>query len=95
MIRLMLWYQAEVAPNRVAFAGGVVAGSLIPLVIGLMQGFTYEVVAGSAFFSVIMFVVFVGFAGVVFKAGTKHGDKKPAEDILEEAEHGDSSEQAH
>jgi len=83
MIRMMLWYQAELAPTRVSFAGGVVAGSLITLVIGLLHGFTYDSALWGAVISIVMFVVMVFFAGTVFKLGKKYGDRKEVCDILQ------------
>jgi hypothetical protein len=86
MIKLMLWYQSDLAPTRVSFAGGVVAGSLITLVVGLLHGFNYDSALWGAIISIVLFVVMVFFAGTVFKLGKKYGDRKAICDILKESE---------
>ena len=86
LTKMVLWYEADIAPTRVAFAGGVMAGSLITLVLGYLFGFTYDTALGSVIFAVVMFIVMVFAGSLLFKFGKRYGDRKPVCDILKEAE---------
>jgi hypothetical protein len=86
MVKMAMWYEAEIAPSRVSFAGGVVAGTFIALVLGLLNGFNHDSAVWSAIISVVMFIVTVFFAGALFKIGKRYGDRRPICDILKEVE---------
>lgn len=88
LIKTMLWYEAQMWSDRITFAGGVLAGTLIPLAIGLMYGFGYIQSAGSAVFAVVAFAVVLLYASGLFYVGKKYGDRKPMEDLLKEIEKG-------
>jgi uncharacterized membrane protein len=84
-LQSFLWYEAQFWSDRVAFAGGVVAGTLITLVagmVGLGYGFTQAV--GAVVFSIVCFVVIVFFAGCVYQASKKYGDTEPLKQIVKE-----------
>jgi membrane protein DedA with SNARE-associated domain len=85
LIRMMLWYEAQFWSDRIAFAGGVLAGTLIPLAVGMIgvgYGFNQSLV--SVIFASIVFVVILVFASAVFYIGKKYGDREPMEKILQE-----------
>ena len=86
LTKMVLWYEAEIASNRIAFAGGVMAGSLITLVLGYLFGFDYDTALGSAIFAIVMFIVMVFAGSILFSLGKRFGDRKPICDILKEAE---------
>ena len=86
LTKMVLWYEAEIASNRIAFSGGVMAGSLITLVLGYIFGFTHDTAWGSAIFAIVMFIVMVFAGSIVFSLGKKYGDRRPVCDILKEAE---------
>jgi hypothetical protein len=86
LIRMMLWYEAQFWSDRIAFAGGVLAGALISLAVGLVAGFGYTQSIGSVAFAIVAFVVILIFASGIFYVGKKYGDRKPMEDILKEIE---------
>jgi hypothetical protein len=90
IVKMVLWYEAELASTRLWFAGGVLAGTLISFLVGMVVGFGYESAIGSIVFSVGSFIVFTFFSGLLFGIGRKYGDRKPVCDILKEAEHGSS-----
>ena len=86
LTKMVLWYQAEVASNRIAFAGGVMAGSLITLALGYLFGFDYDTAIGSVIFGTVMFIVMVFAGSILFSLGKRYGDRKDVCDILKEAE---------
>lgn len=86
IIKMVLWYEAELASTRVWFGGGVLAGTLISFVVGAISGFGYAQAAGSVALSVAAFIIFTFFSGTLFWLGRKYGDRKPVNDLLKEAE---------
>jgi acid phosphatase family membrane protein YuiD len=86
LVRMMLWYEAQFWSDRIAFAGGTLAGTLIAFVVGLVAGFGYYQALGSVVFAIAAFVVILIFASGVFYVGKKYGDRKPMEDLLKEIE---------
>jgi len=88
LIRMMLWYEAQFWSDRIAFAGGTLAGTLIAFVVGLVAGFGYDQSAASVIFAVVVFAVILLFASGIFYIGKKYGDRKPMEDLLKEIEKG-------
>lgn len=84
VLKASLWYEAEMFPNRVSFAGGVLAGTLVQLVTGLICGFGYLQSVGAAIFGCFMFLLFTLWARLLFYAGKKYGDRKPLDDILKD-----------
>ena len=86
LAKMILWYEANLAPTRVSFAGGVMAGSFITLVLGFFFGFTYDTALGSAIFAIVMFIVMAFAGSILFSLGKRYGDRKPVCDILKEVE---------
>lgn len=85
VVQNALWYETEFYSDRVAFAGGVMAGTLIPLAIGLMGiGYGYAQSMTAVVFSALSFVIVVFCASGIFLIGRKHGDKEPLNKILED-----------
>lgn len=85
-IRMILWYEAQFWADRISFAGGLLAGTLISLVTGLVGGFGYIQAMGGVMFASIVFVVILFFASGIFYIGKRFGDRKPMMDILKEIE---------
>jgi hypothetical protein len=85
VVQNALWYETEFYSDRVAFAGGVMAGTLIPLAIGLIGvGYGYGQSFTAVVFSAIAFVGVVFCASGALLIGRKYGDKEPLNKILED-----------
>ena len=84
-IQHALWYEVQFYSDRIAFAGGVLAGAMIPLFVGLFgAGYGYYQSTASVIFGAVAFVSITFVSKCAFELGKKHGDREPLKHILEE-----------
>ena len=85
-----LWYEVQFYSDRVAFGGGVLAGTLIQLIGGLVPsvGYGFSQSVSCVVFGVIAFILLTSISIFACRVGKKYGDPVPLTKIIEEIRKG-------
>lgn len=85
-----LWYEVRFYSDRVAFGGGVLAGTIIQLAAGLdpRVGYGFQQSAACALFGLLAFIILTAISKAACRIGEKYGNPVPMMKIVEEIRKG-------